>query len=229
VTYAHPDDAIAARLAAVRARIVRACERAGRAPEDVRLLAVSKKHDVDAIRACYAMGQREFGENYVQELVAKADALADLPDLRLHLIGHLQRNKVKDVVRVGAAVDTVDSLRLAESLAERANALGKRARVLVQVNVGDEAQKSGVPDSELAALIERIRELPALSLGGLLAIPPVVSDPEQSRPYFRRVRALATEYGLSEVSMGMSDDLEIAIQEGATVVRVGTAIFGSRA
>lgn len=219
---------VATRLLTVQQRIARACERVGRDPSSVRLLAVSKKHDVAAIRAAYAAGQHQFGENYVQELVAKAEALRDLPQLRLHLIGHLQRNKAKDVLRTGASVDSLDSIRLADTLADKASALVRTLDVLIQVNIGDEAQKAGVRVADFAQLVAHVRTLPALRLCGLLAIPPATDDPEQSRPYFQRSRLLAHEHGLAELSMGMSDDLEIAVQEGATVVRVGTAIFGAR-
>lgn len=217
-------------LAAVRGRIAAACARAGRAASDVRLIAVSKRHGPEAIRAAYAQGQREFGENYVQELVEKARALADLPDLQLHLIGHLQRNKVKDVLKLGDSlrcVDTIDSSRLAEALAERAAASGRVIDVLIQVNPAGEAQKSGVAEAELAGLVAAVRALPSLKLRGLMLIPPNV-EPEDRRVHFRRVRELARSFELTELSMGMTDDLEQAIEEGATQVRVGTAIFGER-
>jgi pyridoxal phosphate enzyme (YggS family) len=228
------DNAPAARVQAglteVRARIASACQRVGRARDDVRLIAVSKRHPPEAIRAAYALGQREFGENYVQELAAKAKALSDLPELRLRLIGHLQRNKAKELLRVGAAlhaVDGVDSVRLAEALAREVEAAHRTLEVLVQVNPAGETQKSGVAEADLPVLVAAIRGMPALSLRGLLLIPPNL-DPEQRRPFFRRVRELATELSLPELSMGMSDDLEPAIEEGATQVRVGTAIFGER-
>jgi hypothetical protein len=221
-------DDVAQRLAAVRARIDAACRKVGRAPDGVRLLAVSKRHPVTAIRAAYAAGQREFGENYVQELVQKADELRDLTDLRLRLIGRLQRNKSKDAVRVGCAVDTVDSAELARALAARAAEVGRVIDVFVQVNIGQEPQKAGVMVSELASLTAAIRNLPALRLHGLLAIPPAAPDAELNRPHFRRMWELGQTLGLSELSMGMSDDLEVAVEEGSTMVRVGTAIFGAR-
>jgi pyridoxal phosphate enzyme (YggS family) len=213
-------------LEAVRARIASV---AGPNP-NVRLIAVSKRHPPEAVRVAYAMGQREFGENYVQELVAKARALPDLPELQLRLIGHLQRNKVKELLRIGVAlrsVDTVDSVRLAETLAREAESAGRTLEILVQVNPAGEAQKSGIAEAELPALVAAIRGMPALDLRGLMLIPPNV-DPEDRRPHFRRLRELANELGLAELSMGMSDDLEPAITEGATQVRVGTAIFGER-
>jgi len=217
-------------LTQVRERITAASARAQRAPSGVRLIAVSKRHAPTALRAAYAMGQREFGENYVQELVSKARALADLPHLQLRLIGHLQRNKVKELLRIGPAlrsVDTVDSVRLAETLAREAEGAKRTLEVLVQVNPAGEAQKSGVVESELPDLIAAIRGMPALDLRGLMLIPPAV-DAEQRRPFFRRLRELAKAFELPELSMGMSDDLEPAIEEGATQVRVGTAVFGER-
>ena len=221
---------VEAGLAEVRARIVAACARAGRSPGDVSLIAVSKRHGVEAIRSAYALGQREFGENYAQELVHKARALIDLPDLRLHLIGHLQRNKVKDILREPSlhSVDSIDSRRIAEVLAERAAASGRRIQVMVQVNLAAETQKSGVAESDLAELVAGIRKTPSLELTGLMLIPPNV-DPEERRPYFRKLRELGHALSLPQLSMGMTDDLEQAIEEGATQVRVGTAIFGERA
>jgi pyridoxal phosphate enzyme (YggS family) len=217
-------------LREVRERIAKACARAGREPGSVRLVAVSKRHTPEAMRAAYGEGQREFGENYVQELVQKAEALRDLPDLRMHVIGRLQRNKIKDLLRVADSlhsVDSLDSLRLAESLAERAAAAGRVLSVLVQVNVAGEAQKAGVAEAELPELIAAISGWPSLALAGLMVIPPDV-EPEPRRPYFSRLRELAQLHGLRELSMGMSDDLEIAIEEGASQVRIGTAIFGQR-
>lgn len=215
-------------LTAVRARMRDACARAGRAPESVRLVAVSKRHSPQAMREAYALGQREFGENYVQELAHKAAALADLPDLRLRLIGHLQRNKVKDVLRAGASVDTLDSLRLGEALAERAGLAGQVVEVLVQVNLAGEPQKSGVREGELPALVAAIQRLPALRVQGLMTVPPAELAPDALRAHFRRLRELAIGLHLPELSMGMSDDLELAIEEGATMIRVGTAVFGPR-
>jgi pyridoxal phosphate enzyme (YggS family) len=221
---------VIAGLRQVHERIERACARAGREPSSLRLIAVSKRHTPEAMRAAYGEGQREFGENYVQELVQKVEALRDLSELRMHLIGRLQRNKVKDVLRVVdrlQSVDSVDSLRLAESLAERAAAAGRVLPVLVQVNVAGEAQKAGVAEADLPELIAAISGWPSLALDGLMVIPPDV-EPEQRRPHFRRLRQLAQQHGLRELSMGMSEDLEIAVEEGATQLRIGTAIFGER-
>jgi pyridoxal phosphate enzyme (YggS family) len=219
---------IAANLAAVHERIADACARRGRAPDDVRLVAVSKVHGPEKIRAAYAAGQRVFGENYVQELVEKADALADLEDLRWRFIGHLQRNKAKFVARVPAAVETVDSPRLARELDKRARSEGVRLEVLLQVNVGGEAQKSGCATVELPALLDAARALPNLDVRGLMTVPPLGEAAEKSRPYFAKLAELAAAHGMAELSMGMSGDLEVAVEEGATLVRVGTAIFGPR-
>lgn len=220
---------IADNLAVVRERMAGAARRAGRDPSDVALVAVSKVHPVSAIREAHAAGQRVFGENYVQELSSKADALADLGDVSFHFIGHLQRNKAKDVVRVGAVVETVDSHRLARAIAQRAEGKAQTMRVMVQVNVGGEAQKSGCAPAETAALIEAVHAEESLQLTGLMTIPPPSDDPEGARAHFAALRALRDAHapGLG-LSMGMSHDLEVAIEEGATFVRVGTAIFGPR-
>lgn len=222
--------AIDRQLNAVRARIAAACRRAGRSEDAVRLLAVSKGQPEAAIAAAYASGQHEFGESYVQELVRKAAGLAALPELSLRFIGRLQRNKVKELLRLPAlhAVDSVDSAALADALAQRAREAGRTLEVLLQVNVDREAQKAGVSPEDLPALVDHVRSLPELSLRGLLAIPRAVDDPEQSRAAFAALRAHADRHGLTELSMGMSADLEVAVEEGATMVRVGTAIFGER-
>jgi pyridoxal phosphate enzyme (YggS family) len=220
---------IAQRLAHVQANIERACARAGRAPKTVRLIAVSKGQPAAAVRAAYAAGQREFGENYVQELTGKARELADLADLRWRFIGHLQRNKAKDLVKVGCSIDSVDSIALAEAISQRASSAGCRIDVLLEVNVDREPQKAGVLPEAAAALAAHVRALPGLVLRGLMTIPRAGDDPETARPTFRALRALAAELGVPDVSMGMSADAEVAIEEGATMVRVGTAIFGARA
>ena len=225
-------DDLASRLAAVRARIANACVRAGRDPHSVQLLAASKFQSVDAIRAAYALGQREFGENYVQELAQKATQLADLTDLRWHLIGRLQTNKVKDLLRIGCSLQALDSIKLCEALAARAEQTrpgGGQVDVFVQVNSSDEPQKAGVTESQIAPLMAAIRHQPRLRLRGLMSIPRPSDDEAVMRQAFRRVRELVDHYQLAECSMGMSDDLEIAIEEGSTMVRVGTAIFGERA
>ncbi len=219
---------VADRLEQVRARIEQACNDAGRASHEVRIIAVSKRHSPEAIRAAYAAGHRDFAENYVQELSAKASELADLSEIRWRFVGHLQRNKAKDVAAVGCAVDTVDSERTAKALAARAQQLGRCLDVMIQVNVAAEQQKSGCAVTQLQALADSVRALHGLDLVGLMTIPPLADDPEHSRPHFRELRQLAEKLSLNEVSMGMSADLEVAVQEGATMVRVGTAIFGPR-
>lgn len=214
-------------LAAVRQRIARACEGAGRDPAEVELLAVSKFHAPEAMRALYALGQRQFGENYAQELADKARALRDLPELRFRFIGGLQRNKIKLLAPTGCAIETLASAQAARALAERAGAGGARCEVMIQVNVAGEAQKSGVAPGELASLVAEVKAMPSLALSGLMTIPRA-GDAAAARASYRQLRQLAAEHGLRELSMGMSDDLEIAIREGATRVRVGTALFGPR-
>ena len=216
------------RLAAVRSRIDSACAQAGRSPDEVSLLAVSKAHSTDAIRDAYASGLRVFGENYAQELAAKADALLDLEHARWRFIGHLQRNKIKFVERAGASIDTVDSVRLAEAIATRAARTEGAVELLVQVNVGREPQKSGCLPEDLPALVDAVRALPNIDLRGLMTVAPHFEDPMDTRPTFAALRRLAETHGLAELSMGMTHDLEPAILEGATMVRVGTALFGPR-
>ena len=207
---------IAARLEAVRRTL-----RPG-----VTLVAVTKSQPAEAIREAYAAGQRDFGENYVQEWREKADALAGLPGLTWHFIGSLQTNKVKYLAGRVGLVHTVDREDLGREIAKRWEKAGARARVLVEVNLGGEASKAGCAASSVPALVELLRGLPALDVAGLTCIPPPDEDP---RPYFRELRAMRDRLGLVELSMGMSADYPVAIEEGATIVRVGTAIFGERA
>jgi pyridoxal phosphate enzyme (YggS family) len=194
----------------------------------VQLVAVSKGHPDAAIRAAYAAGLRVFGENYAQELERKASVLADLPDIKWRFIGHLQRNKIKLVERARATVDAVDSTRLVEAISARAVANGTDVEVLLEVNVGGEAQKSGCTPEELPALVEAARSLPGIRLRGLMTIAPHFENPEDTRPCFAALRELGKAHGLPELSMGMTGDLEQAVEEGATMVRIGTAIFGPR-
>jgi pyridoxal phosphate enzyme (YggS family) len=227
---------LAANLAAVRARLARAARRAGRDPGDVLLCAVSKTQPPAAIRAAHAAGQRCFAENYAQELRDKAAELGDLADLTWHFIGPLQRNKVKYVVGTAALVQSVDSVRLLEELGRRAAQAGAPLPCLVEVNIAGEATKSGVAPAELPALLDAFAAQPALSCLGLMTMPPFADDPEAARPHFRALRALRDREAarprprvdLRHLSMGMSQDFEVAIEEGATIVRVGTAIFGAR-
>jgi pyridoxal phosphate enzyme (YggS family) len=218
---------IAERLDVVRRRIADACRSAGRDPRAVRLVAVSKFHAASAIREAYAAGQRDFGENYAQELAEKHAALQDLPDLRFRFIGALQRNKVKMLLPQAQVIETLASLEAARTISGRAAALGIDAHVLVQVNVSAEVQKSGVAPAALPGLLQAMAGLAHLSLDGLMAIP-AAADPAAARASYAELRRLRDAAGLRELSMGMSDDLEIAIAEGATSVRVGTAIFGPR-
>jgi pyridoxal phosphate enzyme (YggS family) len=224
--------AIAERLAAVRGAIARAAAEARRDPESVRLVAVSKLQPADAVAAVLAAGQRDFGENYAQELRDKARAV---PGARWHFVGPLQRNKAKYVVGLAELVHGVDGASLLDELARRAQTAGRVQPVLIQVNVGAEPQKAGCAPDELSALVDAARALPSLRLDGLMCIPPSTpGDPEGARPHFRRLAELRaaererTGLPLPELSMGMSADYPIAIAEGATLVRVGTAIFGDR-
>ncbi len=223
---------IAARLAEVRGRIDACTARAGRPPGAVRLLAVSKTKEPLAIRAAYAAGQREFGESYAQELAQKAEVLRDLDGIAWHFIGRLQRNKVRSVVQAARVVHTVDRAELAAELGKRAAAAGVRVRVLVEVNVSGEASKGGCAPGELAAVLAAVAAEPSLEAAGLMTIPPDTDDPEEARPFFSALRALRDSHGgaamLPELSMGMTHDFPVAIAEGATIVRVGTAIFGAR-
>lgn len=234
---------VAERLRAVHARIAAAAAAASRAPSSVRLVAVSKTKPASMIREAYAAGQRDFGENYVQELEAKAVDLSDLPGLCFHAIGHLQRNKVKVVIRRAGVLHTLDSVRLIREVAERAAQLPAaqrpagvapdgRYRVLLEVNVGGEAQKSGCAPADLGELIAEVERSDALVLSGLMTVPPHTDAPAGARPYFDRLVQLRDQHGgaarLPELSMGMTQDLEQAIASGATLVRVGSAIFGER-
>jgi pyridoxal phosphate enzyme (YggS family) len=206
---------IAERLAGLRAEL----------PAGVTLVAVSKTQPAAAIREAYAAGQRDFGENYAQEWREKADALADLPDLRWHFIGGLQTNKVKYLAGRIAFVHTVDREELARELSRRFGQKGAVARVFLEVNTGGEASKAGCAPEHAPALAAAIRSLPAVELVGVMGIPPPEDDP---RPHFRTLRALREALGVRELSMGMSGDWRVAIEEGATFVRLGTAIFGAR-
>lgn len=238
---------VAERIEGVRQRILLAARECGRDPSEIRLVAVSKHKPGAAIREAYAAGQRDFGENYVQELERKAEELADLADLRWHMIGHLQRNKAKHVVQVASLVHTVDSAELALELDKRSKvfpvpddrrlvvggrSLDARLPVLVEVNVGGEQQKSGCEPDQVGAILDTIEGCAHLQLLGLMTVPPFTDEPAQSRPFFEQLAAERERHGgrarLPELSMGMTLDLEHAVACGATVVRVGTAIFGER-
>lgn len=219
---------ISAAIERVRERIERACERARRDPSSVELIAVSKGHSEEVIRAAYDAGMRVFGENYAQDLAVKAAALSDLPDITWRFVGHLQRNKIKLIEHARATVDTVDSLRLAEALSVRAVARGTDVEVLLQVNVGAEVQKFGCAVEDAPQLIAAVRAVPRVRLRGLMTVAPHLVDVEATRPFFAALRGLAEAHGLTELSMGMTHDLEVAVEEGATMLRIGAAIFGPR-
>jgi hypothetical protein len=229
---------IAENLAAVRERIERTARHAGRRPEEIVLMAVSKTQPPERIREAYNAGQRLFGENRVQEFAGKAEALRDLGAAGWHMIGHLQTNKAAKTADLFGAVDSVDSLKLAEKLDAAARAVGRKLNVLIEINVGGEAAKSGVaPDSrELEQLLLGAPRLEALAFRGLMTVPPFTDDPQGARPYFRKLRELRDAIAarklpgvaMEQLSMGMSHDFEVAIEEGSTCVRVGTAIFGER-
>ena len=226
---------VAANLERVRERIERAAERAGRRPEEILLLGATKGVDVERIEAAIEAGLTDIGENYVQEARGKIERIGR-DRVRWHMIGRLQRNKAKHAVRLFDVIQTVDSTKLADELEKRAAQEGRALPVLVEVNIGREPQKAGVMPEELLPLCEHISKLPHLKLEGLMCIPPWSENPEDSRPYFAEMRELferLKEAALPNVemrwlSMGMSADFEIAIEEGANLVRIGTAIFGPR-
>lgn len=225
-------------IVTVREQIAQAARRAGQRPEQITLMAVTKTHPPARIREAYHAGLRLFGENRVQEFSGKADALADLAKAEWHMIGHLQTNKAAKSAELFSAVDSVDSVKLAEKLNAAAQALGKKLPILIEVNIGGEEAKSGVSASspELNALLEAAPRLEALSFRGLMTVPPFTEDPEGARPYFRKLRELhdaiaarkLPAISMDVLSMGMSHDFEVAVEEGSTCVRVGTAIFGER-
>ena len=229
---------IAENIAWVQEGIRRAASRGSRDADAITLMAVSKTFPPEAIREAYTAGIRVFGENRVQEFAGKAEALRDLPDARWHMIGHLQSNKAVKAAEIFHGVDSVDSLKLAEKLNDAARSAGKKLRVLLEVNVGGEAAKSGIdPESaELEHLLAEAHRLENLEVRGLMTIPPYTEDPQRARPYFQKLRDLRERLlqrsfaavSLNELSMGMSHDFEVAIEEGSTWVRVGTAIFGTR-
>jgi pyridoxal phosphate enzyme (YggS family) len=217
---------IKANLEAVQEVIGRACRKAGRAPGEVLLIAVSKTVDLERIQAAVAAGAAALGENRVQEAKDKVAALGR--PVPWHLIGSLQTNKARDAVMLFDWIHSVDRLELARELDRRAHAAGRKVKGMLQVNLGDEPQKGGAAPGEVKALLDELRGLTHLDIRGLMAIPPQVADAEAARPYFRRLRELRDAAGLEHLSMGMSADFAQAIEEGATMVRVGTSIFGAR-
>jgi len=229
---------IAENVARVRERIEAAAHRAGRSPDLITLMAVTKTFSAEQILEAYDAGLRVFGENRIQEFAGKVDALRDLRNAEWHMIGHLQTNKATQATELFGHVDSLDSARLARKLNAAAAKLGKRIPVLIEINVGGEAAKSGVaPNSaELEELLRVAPELQSLEFRGLLTVPPYADDPEKSRPHFRKMQELFEQIasrnlvgvGMEILSMGMSHDVEVAMEEGATCIRVGTAIFGAR-
>ena len=229
---------IADNVAAIRESIARAAARVGRKPDSITLMAVSKTMEPQRILEAYAAGLRVFGENRVQEFEGKCEALADLQDAEWHLIGHLQSNKTKKAAELFSAMDSVDSLRLAERLNQAAEQSGKRLSALIEIKVGEEESKAGIPlDSpELDNLLLAAPRLENLQIRGLMTVPPFTENPQGARIYFRALRDLRDQIAarslpgiqMDVLSMGMSHDFEIAIEEGSTCVRVGTAIFGAR-
>jgi PLP dependent protein len=221
---------IAERLEIVRARIGAAVHRAGRDPASIRLVLASKTQTGEAIRAAYDAGARDFGENYVQEAIAKRAELSDLSDIRWHLIGHLQTNKARIAASAFALIHTVDSIRIVEALARAQPS--PHIHTLIEVNLGSEASKTGVEADGVEAILDTARG--KVEIDGLMTIPPPAPRAEAARPYFARLRelrnvlAIRSGLALSELSMGMTDDFEVAIEEGSTIVRIGRAVFGER-
>jgi len=231
---------IAENIARVQERIAASARRAGRNPDEITLMGVSKTFPVESIREAHAAGLRVFGENRVQEFSGKADALRDLPDAEWHLIGHLQTNKAAKAAELFDAVDSVDSVRMAEKLNTSAASADKILSILIEINVGGETAKSGIAlgsdEDELERILLGAPQWEKLDIRGLMTVPPYTEDPEGSRTYFRQLRQIRDgiaardlpKIGMDVLSMGMSHDFEVAIEEGATCVRVGTAIFGER-
>ncbi len=213
------------RLEAVRERVAEAARRAGRSPDEITLIAVSKIKPAADIISAYEAGQRHFGENYVQEFQAKKTELGELPGAAFHLIGHLQSNKTRIAADLFDVIQTVDSIKIARRLNEQAE---RRLDVFLEVKLSDEDAKRGMPCGAVAEVVDFVRGCERLRLLGLMTMPPWSEDPEASRPYFARLRELGERHGLRGLSMGMSNDFEVAVAEGATHVRVGTAIFGKR-
>jgi pyridoxal phosphate enzyme (YggS family) len=226
---------IASNLAAVRGRLEEAARTAGRDPASVRLVAISKTFPSEAVRAAFAAGQADFGENRVQEALQKIRETAEL-HTRWHLVGHLQTNKARKVAGPFAYVHSIDSLDLLRQVDKAATEAGTAPKLLIQVDLAGEATKFGAPEAEVPALVEAAGRLQSAEMVGLMVLPPYSEDPEQARPWFRQLRAVrdgliaagAPPERLRELSMGMSHDFHVAVEEGATIVRVGTAIFGSR-
>ena len=225
MTAAVDPGAVAANVAEVRRRVAAAAGRAGRDPHEVTLVAVAKLFPAAAVAAVVAAGVADVGENYAKDLAAKA---AEVPGARWHFVGRLQRNKVGVLVAAGALVHSLDSLAGARALGRRALAAGTTARALVQVEVDDREAAHGVRPADLPAFLDACHATEGLAIGGLMVMPALAGDPEATRPAFRRTAELAARHGLAELSMGMTADFEVAVEEGATLVRIGTALFGPR-
>ncbi|HSW39609.1 MAG TPA: YggS family pyridoxal phosphate-dependent enzyme [Acidobacteriota bacterium] len=227
---------IAHNLSAIRERIARASQASGRAPEEVLLLAISKTFPVELIEQAVESGQCRFGESRVQEAEGKIPPLRAIPNLEWHLVGHLQSNKARRAAELFDVIHSLDNVKLAARLDQACREMGKKISVLLQVDLGGEETKFGTPPEKTAEIIKALAAFPSLHLDGLMTIPPFLDDPEQVRPYFRMLRAIKDDMearnpgclGKRHLSMGMSHDFEVAISEGATIVRIGTAIFGSR-
>ncbi len=228
---------IADNIQKIRDRITRTAAACGRRPEDVTLVAVSKNFSAESIQSAVLAGQLHFGENRVQEAESKIPSFRSLTQLRWHMIGHLQSNKAQRAAELFDVIHSVDSIKLAQKLSNAASALGKTLSVFIQVDLGHEATKFGADRDQVADLVRAIHEMDGLKLDGLMTIPPYLEDPDDARPYFAALRGLRQSLdglkpgclGAGHLSMGMSHDFEVAIQEGATFVRIGTAIFGARA
>ena len=205
-----------------------ALQKAGRRRSDIKLVAVTKKFSSAVIQEAYQAGLREFGENYVQEFAAKRPEIGVLPEAGYHLIGHLQSNKARIAVELFDVIHTVDSPKLLERLNDMAREQGKQLELLLEIKLSNESSKTGARPEEIAAMLESAAKCRHVRVSGLMTMPPWSEDAELSRPYFRRLAGFARQYSLPELSMGMSNDFEVAIEEGATIVRVGTALFGAR-
>ncbi len=228
------ESGVVARLKSIRARMEKAAERSGRRAEDVRLVAVAKRQPLELVREVVSLGVKDIGENRIQEALPKIDLFPQ--DIKWHFLGHLQKNKVKHFLGRFYMLHSLDSLELATEISKRAVAESLEIKCLVQVNLGREEQKSGIYEEELASFLRALDELPGIVILGLMTLPPYDPEPEKSRKYFKRLRELRDEFSgakfsridLRELSMGMSNDFEVAIEEGATIVRIGTALFGPR-
>lgn len=226
---------IAENLERIRERIAAAAKKAGSRPEEIKLVAVSKRFPAEAIIEAFHAGQTVFGENYIQEIQTKKDLVP--PEVQFHFIGHLQSNKAKIAAAACSMIETVDSYKIGRTLHNHLETLDRTIDVLVQINIGNDENKAGIQESEAEELLKRLQDLPRIKVRGLMTMPPLVDDPEISRMHFRNLRKMAERLAEKnlfadakppELSMGMSEDFHVAIEEGATIIRVGTAIFGQR-